>query len=181
MFEGRTVAMPAAESLPILLCWHGAKHAWSRLVWIADLDALVRRGLVQNWQGVVRDAERMGAGRLLGLGLLRAASVFGTPVPEPLLDSAMRDVPAACAEYCRTRFARRQPEAYRWWREQAFYLRLWDGSARGGQILRHLFRPTITDYETMNLPPDLDWMYGVLRPFRLTAKFVRKAVKPQER
>lgn len=180
-FEGCTAPMPPADALPVLLCWHGAKHAWSRLVWIADLDALVRRGLVPDWASAARKAEEMGAGRLLGLGLLRANSVFGTPIPEELLDAARRDVPAACDAYCRLRLTTRQPEAYRWWREQLFYLRVWEGvAARGGQVLRIVFRPTITDYDAFNLPPGMEWLYGVLRPFRLAAKFAGKAIRARE-
>lgn len=179
-FEGCTVAMPPADALAVLLCWHGAKHAWSRLVWIADLDTAVRRGLVKDWASVVDRARQMGAVRLLHLGLLRAASVFGTQVPESLIDAARRDVPASCVDYCRLRLTGRQPEAYRWWREQVFYLRLWEGfEARSGQVLRIVFRPTITDYDVLNLPPGFEWLYRVLRPLRLAAKFAGKIVKPQ--
>ena len=181
-FEGCAAPMLPANALPVLLCWHGAKHAWSRLVWIADLDAFVRRGLVPDWESVARKADRMGAGRLLRLGLLRTASVFGTPVPDELLDAARRDVPVACVDYCRLRLTTRQPEAYRWWREQIFYLRSWEGAtARSGQVLRIVFRPTITDYDALNLPPGVDWLYGFLRPFRLTAKLAAKILKPRGR
>jgi hypothetical protein len=180
-FDGIAVQTPPEDALPALLAWHGAKHAWSRLVWLCDLDALVRRGRVADWDRVLLAASSMGVRRSLNLGLLRAAEVFETPVPQVVLDEARRDVPEECVEYCRRRFAARQHGSRRWLSEQGFYLRLWGNRlTRGARVLKILFQPTVSDYEAVALPEGMAWMYPVLRPFRLAAKVVGRAGSRQD-
>jgi len=35
----------------VLICIHGAKHFWERLMWIADVAALISRQTAINWSG----------------------------------------------------------------------------------------------------------------------------------
>lgn len=172
-FEGLVVPGPPDDAMPVLLAWHGAKHAWSRLVWLCDLDALVRQGVVADWRSVLARAESMGVGRMLRLGLLRSASVLDTPVAPDVLEEARRDVPRWCDAYCRQRLDGCRHEAYRWWREEVFYLRLWEGvPSRAARIGMAVFRPTISDYEAVQVPAGMEWVCWLLRPFRIVWKAV---------
>lgn len=74
-----TVHVPDNEALLLLLCAHGAKHLWSRLIWIADVSGLVRsQGEGIDWPRLGRRAERLGGRRMLALGLALAGELNAT-------------------------------------------------------------------------------------------------------
>lgn len=70
------------------LCVHGAGHGWSRLKWLADVDALLGDG--RHLEGWLREAERLGAGHAAGQALLLCHRLFGRPLPDPLLTELRR-------------------------------------------------------------------------------------------
>ena len=69
---------------------HAAISGGHRLVWLADLDAAIRRlDGVQDagWDGLVQRARDAGAGLVLAVMLDRARRALGTPLPAGLLAS----------------------------------------------------------------------------------------------
>ncbi len=59
----------AVEDELVLICIHGAKHLWERLMWIADVAALVSRQAGIDWERVADSAQAVGAERMLHTGL----------------------------------------------------------------------------------------------------------------
>src|SRR5712692_1805163 len=53
---GREVLTFSAEDALSLLCVHGSKHFWERLMWIADIAALVQRPRGMNWPRALAQA-----------------------------------------------------------------------------------------------------------------------------
>jgi hypothetical protein len=70
----------ASEDLFAYLCVHGARHAWSRLKWLADVNALVATSGIDIEQ-LYRHAQRVGAGLCAGQTLLLCRRVFALPLP----------------------------------------------------------------------------------------------------
>jgi hypothetical protein len=90
--RGRTTTLAGAEvpdmnpeTALLVLCMHGSKHVWSRLVWICDVAQLLRVSPDLDWNEVVCEAKKLGLWRALALGILIAHRVAGAPVPQPAL------------------------------------------------------------------------------------------------
>jgi hypothetical protein len=78
---GRTVPALRPEHLLVILCQHGSKHFWTRLLWIADIAALVDRHSGLDWDRTMRFARRHGAERMLLLGLELARKLLDAEPP----------------------------------------------------------------------------------------------------
>jgi len=86
------VALPGGISLPTLapealfayLCVHGATHAWSRLKWIADVNALLAQAGEAAIERLHRRAVALGAGRASGQALLLCNALFARALPAGL-------------------------------------------------------------------------------------------------
>ena len=73
------------ETTLLVLCMHGSKHVWSRLLWISDVSHLLARFPNLDWQFSIRRARKAGLWRALALGVLLANRVCNTNVPPAVL------------------------------------------------------------------------------------------------
>jgi hypothetical protein len=88
---GRPVQALGAEDLLLLLCAHGAKHLWQRLMWVCDVAELLRSCPGLCWEDVLERARRLRAERMLLLGLTLARRLLGAPWPaDQDMDPAVR-------------------------------------------------------------------------------------------
>lgn len=78
---GRAVLTLSLEDTLLIACVHGCKGKWSRLLWVADLAALVHRHPALDWPAVMERAESAGLRRVLLLGLALAQDLFSSPLP----------------------------------------------------------------------------------------------------
>ncbi len=85
----------AVEDELVLICIHGAKHLWERLMWIADVAALVSRQAGIDWERVADSAQAVGAERMLHTGLRLASDLLRTKLPENVQALVQADVVAA--------------------------------------------------------------------------------------
>jgi putative nucleotidyltransferase-like protein len=97
LLDRATTARILARDIPVLdpedTLIHVALHAvisgGDRLVWLADLDALIRRDQV-SWPDLLRRAHEARTALVVGVMLDRASMVLGTPVPEEVLRALRR-------------------------------------------------------------------------------------------
>lgn len=73
----------ATDDLFAYLSVHGARHAWSRLKWLADVNALLAAQPAQI-EHLYRHAQRVGAGICAGQALLLCRRLLALPLPERL-------------------------------------------------------------------------------------------------
>jgi len=166
---GVTVPTLPPEVLLASLCEHGAKHAWERLGWICDIAELAQTSRALDWDRILREARRSGAGRMLALGLFLARSLLGAPLPDEVRRRVESD-PAveALASGVRMRLFQepgRPPGAFG---STLFQLRLlehWRERARFCRLV--LTTPTVADWKRVRLPPALSFLYYPLRVARL--------------
>jgi hypothetical protein len=93
MTRSRAVPLATTEGLPTLgeedlftyLCMHGALHWWSRLKWLADLNAILATVPDSGIEDLLRAAELRGAGRAAAQALLLCRRVLATPLPDRLM------------------------------------------------------------------------------------------------
>jgi len=151
----------------LVLCMHGSKHIWSRLVWICDVAQLVNASPDLDWQEVIEEAKRSGLWRALALGILLAHRVAGATVPQAALRRFESDTTAR-------RLA------------QLIQDNLFDApcSLPTGRMpynvqllgfddrLKMLFspdflQPNVRDRAAITLPKSLYALYYLIRPFRI--------------
>src|SRR6202040_3025617 len=82
--DGRDVPALSLEDELILICVHGAKHFWERLMWIADVAALISAKQTPDFNRAIAVASEVGAERILRLGLRLASDVLGAKLPAQL-------------------------------------------------------------------------------------------------
>jgi hypothetical protein len=87
---GQEVPSLGDNDLLLMLCAHGAKHAWSDLSLIADVAELIRSASIR-WGELFECARRLGCERILLLGVRLAATVLDAPVPPEVNAAAGRD------------------------------------------------------------------------------------------
>jgi hypothetical protein len=88
--EGATVRTLAPDDLFAYLCVHGARHSWSRLKWLGDLNALLISSNA-NIEHLYRHAQRIGAGLCAAQRLLLCQGLLGLKLPTILTEELTTD------------------------------------------------------------------------------------------
>jgi hypothetical protein len=174
-FDAHEAPALSVEDELVLICIHGAKHFWERLMWIADVAALVSRQTGIDWQRVADLARAVGAERMLHTGLRLASDLLQARLPDKVQAMVQADAVAArlAEQTCKwLPAAGYAPPGL--FERAAFRLRM-----RGGLItapaylLRLSLSPTEEDW-TEGAEENSSWIPDALRrPFRLARKHGR--------
>jgi hypothetical protein len=176
VFEWRGLpmtAVPPDEELLALLV-HGTKHFWGSLDWLVDIAEISRR-CDAPWPGLLRLAREHRAVRRAALGLDLAHRLLDAPCPElarQLIDEAAiqpvtREVTPALLD-----------PSYRPYgigKALRLQLALCDDRPQRAAMLAASARPTPGDWEWVRLPAGFSWLYWLLRPLRLAAKYLTRS------
>jgi Uncharacterised nucleotidyltransferase len=164
-------------SLPdtlLMLCVHGAKDFWERLIWVADVAAVAGMLSSSDWLRVFAEAEKRNAERMVNLGLSLACLIFEVGLPGNVVQRIKDDSgTAGIATQLRAHLLRQRglPSGVAW--RSAYRVRMVPGIWRGiGYWVR-----------LSTAPAEEDWFltrerrsrstYAVLRPVRLLRKYSR--------
>jgi hypothetical protein len=164
------------EHLLLYLCVHGSKHLFERLEWVCDIDRSVRSSQGLDWSKIYSEADRLGIKRMLHLGLSLAQELCGLKLPAMVRHHMEKDprVPQLAAEIISLHFSRTQHQGKRY----STFILLWKMRENCADRLRFawyaLFAPQINDFKYIQLPAPLAFLYPLIRPFRLIAKYLRK-------
>ena len=184
---GNTILNLSPENMLLILCVHGAKHAWERLEWICDVAELIRvhrEGV--GWEHLMAQACMLGNERMLLLGLFLASDLLGAALPEEVSQRVRADpIVKALAEWtCEQLFREsNRPAGLLEGHEGApafhiFHLKVRE---RLQDRIRYLVsKPTALrgeDWELLPLPKFLFPLYYVLRMIRLTGKYGPRILK----
>ncbi|MGA2591504.1 MAG: nucleotidyltransferase family protein [Bryobacteraceae bacterium] len=162
-FFGREIPALAPADLLLVLCAHGAKHAWSEPRLVGDVARLLEISADEfRWPDLLREAAAIGARRILLLGLYLAAQQ-DAPVPAEILSQAQSDK-AVVRLAGRIRIG--GPESHR------FFLltreRLRD---RLACCARLALVPNEEDYSFLPLPAFLSPLYYPVHAVRVAGKY----------
>jgi len=158
---GHPVYQPGNEDLFVYLAAHGARHAWFRLRWLADIDRLIRKPI--DWRRVDELLQERRARPIGGQTLLLTSQLLGGPIPGP-----MRTLAASRAAERTARGAAaflREP-AKPDPRSRAFVLYLLSLLPRRQKwiYVKNRLYPSSHDAEKLPLPEALHFLYFPLRP-----------------
>jgi predicted component of type VI protein secretion system len=175
--DGRDVPALSLEDELILICVHGAKHFWERLMWIADVAALISAKQAPDWSRAMAAAREVGAERILRLGLRLAADVLGAQLPAQPDASVQSDrTVAKLASQIQNRLVLYEPREIGVMERAAFRMRMRGGLFAGAAyLLRLSLSPTEEDWtqgKEGNRPAFID---AVGRPLRLAKKHSRRS------
>ncbi len=166
-FGGQPTLAFAPEDLVLILCIHGWKHAWNRLLWIADVARLVRKSPELDWHALRLRAKALGTENILALGLSLCRKLFGLATPAELEEAVAKSqtITSLGDESIRYMQCLTQPTYTGWHR----YLLL--ARERPVDRIRHisrfLFTPGVGDWDTVRLPQFVTPLYRVIRLARL--------------
>ena len=164
-------ALPPEELL-LILCVHGTKDFWARLIWVCDVAELVRRHPELDWKRLKALADRTGGRRMLLVGLRLARDLFGTVLPEDVEVMIQEDPMAGrLARWVKDRFCGVDESPLDFYKKYAFYFRIRE---RTQDRVEYLFRMVITglliEWRPLHMPRSFLPLYYMLRPFRLAKK-----------
>jgi len=170
---GKNLATFSAEDALPVLCVHGSKDFWERILWIADVAELIQSRTNLNWEATFRRAESLRAQRMLRLGLALADKLLRCPLPEEVLKQVRSDHEAiAIAQELEKRILScgavgiSSPGRFR------FRQRMVPGLLAGWRYSARLaVAPAEEDWNMIRLPVPLAPLYVALRPLRLLRKY----------
>jgi hypothetical protein len=169
------------ENLLLILCIHGGKHLWNRLVWLSDIAELIQLHADLDWKHVLRQACAVRAERMLLLGLSLTHTLFGTALPEDIRRRLAEDKTAASLnqQVCQSLV---RASATGELAAHAFLIKTrehWMDKIR--YVLRFILTPARVEWSLVSLPKILFPLYSALRIARgvfkvgiLTRRWARK-------
>lgn len=166
---GRKVLAPAIEDLLLILCVNGTKDMWPRLEFICRVNELLMRYSDLDWQQTFSRAKELGAERMLMLGLFLVQEVLGAELPEQVTkkfrgEVALKRLSNAVGEL----LFERTSDVLSQFELTLFRLRSREHFRdRVNYCFKRALSPTYKDLETVSLPSSLEFLYPLIRPFRL--------------
>jgi Uncharacterised nucleotidyltransferase len=173
------IAVPSPEDLLILLCFHGAKHKWERLGWLADITQLLVISPTIDWELIGLRAREARCERVLSLSLRLAHRLFNAPLPELVLQKIRQDSAAiTLSEEIESQIFAEKEEAATMKELLLFHLKMresWLDRILYG--VRLIFRTTPEDWAMLPvvLPSSLALFYYPARVFRLFRKYLLRS------
>ncbi|ETX07419.1 nucleotidyltransferase domain-containing protein [Candidatus Entotheonella palauensis] len=166
------------EELLLILCVHGSKHQWERIGWIRDVVQLLHCRRDIRWDQLIERSTRLGAIRILRLGLFLAHDLLGATLPLAISKWVRvdRTVQKLAAQVCEQLFQAmpRSPDLG----HHAFSLKMrerwWDRIAYSCRLPGAL---TVEDLTFVPLPSYLSGLYYCLRPVRLLGKYAERLLQ----
>jgi len=173
--DSRVVPVLSVEDEFVLLAVHGAKHFWERLMWIADIAALVANYPQMDWTRVQKTAEGVGADRMVRVALLLAERTLQAPIPAEMSTEIESD--RACLRIVNKieswlLYAGQQPPALL---ARALFRFQMRGRllAGAGYLTRLTLSPTEEDWIEGSNERAASLRESLRRPFRLARKYRR--------
>jgi hypothetical protein len=173
--NGREIATFAPADTVLMLCIHGAKDFWCRLIWVADVAALAGKLTDSDWSRLFAEARKYDAKRMVTVGLWLAHTIFECRLPAGILREIDADrVALGVGNELRSHLLGTQelPAGVAW--RSLYRIRMvppiWKGT---GYWLRLSTAPAEEDWSMNQRAVGARASYALLRPMRLWRKYGR--------
>ena len=172
----------APEDQLLFLSVHGGKDWWRKLIWVVDVDRVVRACPDMDWRALQDEARRCHALRLLLLGLALTRALLATPLP-PEVSAALEADPGVSRLADTVYAALSGPARGPGFIEESLQMtpRHVEVCDRLPDRVRYVYRSLVTpdrwDWSRFPLPDALVPLYPPLRLVRLGARCVRDVVR----
>lgn len=177
-----TQAVPSFGQIDTLLylCIHASKECWRKLKWICDIAEFIQIHPELDWHRLFEQAQILHCERRMLIGLLLAHHLLELFLPDIVFQRAEQD--KVCYEltekFVQRLFQQNNPLG-RQFTLQKFYLHLrslentedkwesWEELSRQLKTLLIKLIPNSKDYMYLPLPSYFQFMYYIVRPYRL--------------
>jgi Uncharacterised nucleotidyltransferase len=173
-----TVARLSPEHTLIVLSVQVATDRWlsrTRILQIADINAVIESNGTLDWREVIEEAQNLGCQRVLLLGVGLANELFGTSVPEEILQNAKSD---RQVEYLAKLFLpyfsgkdKGLTPVERFLFQLHSIDRVRDQISYTKCFANEMMTPNARDRALLRLPERLSFCYYVFRPIRLLLEY----------
>jgi hypothetical protein len=171
---GETVNAFSAEDLFALLAIHGWKHNWSKLIWVADLAAMMNKHQL-HWDAIHRTATQFRWRRILLLALEMVRRVYGPQAGVEPFVSPDAKVQAVATRLEQNLHLARNNSYFEWHRDM---LEARDSrTCQIRQLARFILTPGLGDYSSFRLPGWASPAYRLVRLGRVIGLSMGKAVE----
>lgn len=158
---------------------HNAKHRWDRLAWVSDFAEMIAAYPEMHWQEILTRSEESHSLRMVLLGLHLTHELLGVPLPKFVLKRIQDDkrVEMLTEDVVNLMFAP-GVAGHGIFEEatfQRFHYQVRERFRdRVAYCINCFITPSIEDWAKLKLPSSLFFLYSFMRPFRLTAKYLKK-------
>jgi len=172
-FFGKEILAFSPEDLLNILCFHGYKHCWEEMRWICDVAALIRNHGEMDWDWVTEEANRLGTERILFLGLYLARNLLDIDLPDHVLQKVQSDEKiVSLARMVFDHLFSSTNGSFGIGERSFFHLRSFKTLSERFQYSYYVtIPPTSVEFEILELPSSLFFLYYLIRPFRLLGKY----------
>jgi hypothetical protein len=156
------------EDLFLFLVVHGARHGWSRLRWLVDIQQMLNQGI--NWLEVNKLSERQGHVHVVGQSIVLAAQLLNSNINnnmQPLLMSKSSRLLAQEALFYLEKMINLHTDPVPVDISLYHVRHLYSLMSKQQKVLYKLsfLFPFPADAQTLPLPKRLHFLYFLLRPF----------------
>ncbi len=183
-FERSTRKHSGYKTLPadvelIVMCVHGTKDQWARLLWVCDVAELIRKNDGLDWNRVISLSSTSRSLRMLFLGLLLAKDLLDAPIPEEVMKNVDADpMVGRLATKTEERIFKGSNGSFPILENLLFYFRARERlKDRIQYCLRLATAITPEDRTFFSLPKFLSPLYYLIRPIRLMKKYGLKLLR----
>ncbi|MFT4412554.1 nucleotidyltransferase family protein [Fredinandcohnia humi] len=165
------------EDLFLFLVTHGARHGWSRLRWLVDIQQLVKKGL--DWGKLVHHLKKYRCDHIGGQALILASQLLSTPVVIEMWPICKGKRPLKLAQQAifyieNIVHLHKNPLPPNVSKYHAHHLvSLMTIQQKLFNVIS-MFHPYHTDVQTLPLPKKWHFLYFLLRPFLLLKRRKKK-------
>ncbi|MCM3735020.1 nucleotidyltransferase family protein [Bacillus cytotoxicus] len=174
---GSPVYLLGSEDLFLFLVTHGARHGWSRLRWLVDINQIVRQNL--NWEQINRLLKKYHYFSIGGQALILASQLLNTPIIKEIMGVTNQKQSRRLAQDTLFYFkqmvnlhADSVPEEVTIYHTR-YLFSLMSNQQKFLFIMSYLY-PFPIDAKTLPLPKPLHFLYFPLRPFLCFWRKTRK-------
>jgi hypothetical protein len=171
---GSTVLSFAPQGLPLYLAAQGGWDQWCELRRICDVTEFLRRYPQVDWEPSLEAAQRLGGLRSMLVGLSLASRLLGAELPGSVVSRIRADGNASLLVERTIRKLEKNVFPSEAISRYVFQIRAKQGMREKIALAYSILMDrTAKDGQWIMLPRPLWWLYGFVRPLRMSAKLFR--------
>jgi len=161
------------EDLIVILCIHAAGHLWGRLLWICDINEVIRSNDNLDWEKITKITNQLGIERILHISLILANELLETSIPKEIhnkiiFDKSLKRICLSIQE----NFLFNSSNSDSIINGIRLRYNVREHSSNGiGDAISPLLDPSPEDWKIITLPKFLAPFYYLLRIIRLLFKY----------
>jgi len=165
------------EMLIIYLVTHGAKHNWERVEWLLDIAKIIQNHSI-NWQELSQLMKRTKTEKILLSTLYLCHTILDLKLPPEIIKQINKPKYLKLSKQFEELFYQdfrsliTQKVATK--KISKIQYLLLDGFTNKSLFVLSLLKPTEVDFQVIQLPNSLKFLYYIIRPFNILLRWIKK-------